>query len=161
MHHPLFAQNDKVYNNLPVNIKIIDQFKQYMNDVDLCLWGHIHWFDVFYPYTINDIIIKKGRCVGNGSAESQCSTKLYNVLNFKNIDTTKYPIPISMCQKPNNDNKCDNSIAKYPEMFANTYIGNGFVIMDIDNKNINTQYFALNYKSLTSYNLNLLYEENI
>ena len=151
-HHPLFSNNDKNDLENYLNTKLVKQFNNYINDIDVWFWGHIHWFDIYKPHLVDDdVILKKGRCIGNGAANRDTMPFNEYLEYNKSDDLFK-----SLCEISNN-----NLIPKFPKQLYNTCYGNSFVIINSKNNNMNISYYSLNYKNIDEYYLKKVHVENL
>lgn len=67
-HYQLFTASGNIARSqdkrpLAINPVLYSAFKEYLDQIDLWLWGHEHNFIVFEPY----LELKRGRCIGSGA----------------------------------------------------------------------------------------------
>jgi hypothetical protein len=62
-HHPLFTLHSPIAKNRVQNDRLLAQFKPWLANVDLWLWGHEHNQMIYAPFAG----LRRGRCVGAGA----------------------------------------------------------------------------------------------
>lgn len=158
-HHPLFSHNHETTGftpdkkTCPLNLELFRQLKPFINDIQLWLWGHIHWFDVYEPYTHEGLTLQRGRTVGNGACESQTEEERGTAPVV--FQEHSIPVPVSRCEH----NKGTDALPQYPGTF-DSIINNSFCVMDLDNDKVTMKYFEIPQSAgFTFCSPSLLFEE--
>lgn len=87
-HHQLFTRNSAIHHDVslykhrkgndgtrPVNDYLLDQFGEFLPQIDLWIWGHEHNQVIYKPFSG----LKRGRCVGASAIPVPVSDTLYTV----------------------------------------------------------------------------------
>lgn len=78
----------------PVNHDLFDQFKDYLNDIDMCIFGHDHSTAIIEPYSYQGVTINRPRLIGASSLHyREKPIECYETVNINTFEAKTVPVP--------------------------------------------------------------------
>jgi hypothetical protein len=119
-HHQLFSAYDAIGKGAGVNRRLLGQFQDLLDQVEIWFWGHEHALSIYAPFQG----LKRGRCLGCGAIPVFVEEEFY---------VSKYDVPL--LPDPNNPDQPiklgDNG----------TVYNHAYAIMTVDGRSAEVAYY--------------------